>query len=603
MNHALNHLFMPPFDVLKDTERKTLSQASKITYLPENTDLPDDWRDDFFIVIKGKLTQHQNGELMAGLKAGDWFNLKDKDGTPFNVKTQEQSLLYRIDGKALTTISDSNDELRTQLFADLSARKSHQNMRQAHHQNQQMLYHAVKSIGNHIRSPNFVDDDATLYEATARMTELDAKHVLVRSAQGVGMFTQTDVCRAITDRTDFHTVPVRAYSQFQLHTIHESHDLSEALITMLDKRVHRLPIVNSAGDIVGVIGQTELLNYLSNQSQLITQRIDQAQSLDDVAVGVDMIGKFIRHQAQNGMKIHLIGRIVQSLNAHVFAKVWQLIAPPDVISNTCLIVMGSEGRGEQVMRTDQDNALIIKDGFYDDNLPSYAQAFNDELYELGYPYCDGQIMINNTQWRRSLSEFRAQINSWLIATGGEAMVNVATLVDAHPVCGDASLLEDLKSHWQKAITSPTVKSANFINRFAAPTIQVATTEGFWQKFTGGLDSDVDLKKAGIFPITHGVRTLALEYGISETSTRLRLKQLADLKVIDDKSVQNITEALDFFLLKRLEVALITDDKSARKVNPNTLSALERDLLKESLAVVKYFKGFITRHYRLDVFVG
>lgn len=82
---------------------------------------------------------------MAGLKAGDWFNLKDKDGTPFNVKTQEQSLLYRIDGKALTTISDSNDELRTQLFADLSARKSHQDMRQAHHQNQQMLYHAVKA--------------------------------------------------------------------------------------------------------------------------------------------------------------------------------------------------------------------------------------------------------------------------------------------------------------------------------------------------------------------------------------------------------------------------------------------------------------------------
>lgn len=435
------------------------------------------------------------------------------------------------------------------------------------------------------------------------MTELDAKHVLVRSAKGVGMFTQTDVCRAITDRTDFHTVPVRAYSQFQLHNIHESHDLSEALITMLDKRVHRLPIVNSAGDIVGVIGQTELLNYLSNQSQLITQRIDQAQNLDDVAVGVDMIGKFIRHQSQNGMKIHLIGRIVQSLNAHVFAKVWQLIAPADVVSNTCLIVMGSEGRGEQVMRTDQDNALIIRDGFYDDNLPSYAQAFNDALYELGYPYCDGQIMINNAQWRRSLSEFQAQINSWLIATGGEAMVNVATLVDAHPVCGDVSLLQDLKSHWQKAITSPAVKSANFINRFAAPTIQVATTEGFWQKFTGGLDSDVDLKKAGIFPITHGVRTLALEYGISETSTRLRLKQLADLKVIDDKSAQNITEALDFFLLKRLEVALITDDKSARKVNPNTLSALERDLLKESLAVVKYFKGFITRHYRLDVFVG
>lgn len=603
MNHTLNHLFTPPFDVLKDGERKMLSQASQITYIPENTDLPEDWRDDFFIVIKGKLTQHQSGELVAGLKVGDWFKLKDKDNIPFYVKTQEQSLLYRINGQTLRTISDLNEALKTQLFADLSTRKSHQDTRQAHHQNQQVLYQAVKHLGGHIKPPQFISGAATLYEATVRMMAMDAKHILVNSAQGVGIFTQTDVCHAISNKADFASVAVRDYSHFKLHTIHENHDLSEALVKMLDKRIHRLPIVNDAGDIIGVIGQTELLSYLSNQSQLITQRIDQAQNLDDVLMGVDMIGKFIRHQVQNGMKIHLIGRIVKSLNAHVFAKVWQLLVPPDIISNTCLIVMGSEGRGEQVMRTDQDNALIIRDGFSNENLTKYAKAFNDALYQLGYPYCDGQIMIGNELWRRPLSEFKAQLNHWLVATGGDAMVNMATLIDAHPVCGDVSLLNELKSHWQKAITSPTVKSANFINRFAVPTIQVATTEHFWQKFTGGLDNDIDLKKAGIFPITHGVRTLALEYGINETSTRLRLKQLTHLKVIDDKNAQNIIEALDFFLAKRLEVALITDDRSARKVNPNTLSALERDLLKESLAVVKYFKGFITRHYRLDVFVG
>lgn len=600
MNPALNHLFTPPFDALTTSERKKLAAVSQIIYLPEHTAVNGDWQGDLFIVIKGKLTQHQHGELVAGLNVGDWFSLADKDGVAFDVITQEQSLLYRLDGDTVHAISQHNERLRTLLFADLTTRKSEQDAQSAKSQSQQLLYRPVASIGEHIRTPNFIDENASLYEATCRMMAVDAKHILVSSPNGVGIFTQTDVCHAITKQADFATTCVKDYSRFNLYTIHESQDLSEALITMISKSVHRLPIVNDAGEITGVIGQTELLNYLTNHSQLITQRIDQAQNLDEVLVGVEMIGTFIRQQNQSGMKVHVIGRIVQSLNIHVFTKVWQLIAPPAVIDNTCLIVMGSEGRGEQVMRTDQDNALIIRDGFDDPNLPTYAQAFNDALFKLGYPYCDGNIMITSPTWRKSLTDFNAQVSTWMGATGGEMMIHFATLMDAHPVCGDVALFYELKSHWQHAVRHA---HANFINRFAAPTIQVATTEGFWQKFTGGKDSDIDLKKAGIFPIVHGVRALALEYGIDETSTRLRLRQLASQKVIDEKIAQNITEALEFFLSKRLAVSLTTDDKSARKVNPNTLSALERDLLKESLAVVKYFKGFITRHYRLDVFVG
>ncbi|AKG17750.1 DUF294 nucleotidyltransferase-like domain-containing protein [Moraxella bovoculi] len=600
MNPALNHLFTPPFDALTTSERKKLAAVSQIIYLPEHTAVNGDWQGDLFIVIKGKLTQHQHGELVAGLNVGDWFSLADKDGVAFDVITQEQSLLYRLDGDTVHAISQHNERLRTLLFADLTTRKSEQDAQSTKSQSQQLLYRPVASIGEHIRTPNFIDENASLYEATCRMMAVDAKHILVSSPNGVGIFTQTDVCHAITKQADFATTCVKDYSRFNLYTIHESHDLSEALITMISKSVHRLPIVNDAGEITGVIGQTELLNYLTNHSQLITQRIDQAQNLDEVLVGVEMIGTFIRQQNQSGMKVHVIGRIVQSLNIHVFTKVWQLIAPPAVIDNTCLIVMGSEGRGEQIMRTDQDNALIIRDGFDDPNLPTYAQAFNDALLKLGYPYCDGNIMITSPTWRKSLTDFKAQVSTWMGATGGEMMIHFATLMDAHPVCGDVALFYELKSHWQHAVRHA---HANFINRFAAPTIQVATTEGFWQKFTGGKDSDIDLKKAGIFPIVHGVRALALEYGIDETSTRLRLRQLASQKVIDEKIAQNITEALEFFLSKRLAVSLTTDDKSARKVNPNTLSALERDLLKESLAVVKYFKGFITRHYRLDVFVG
>ncbi|MFW2178439.1 MULTISPECIES: DUF294 nucleotidyltransferase-like domain-containing protein [unclassified Moraxella] len=624
MSNDLTYLRQPPFDTLTDSERQHLSQHSQIVYLDSQQTLPTDWQGDFFIIIKGQLHQFQGDELIAGLNIADWFDTKDRDGKHFHFVTQQQSLLYRINGKVLGEITEQNPQLKNALFADLSARLSHHQARQAQSESQQLLYQPIATMGSHIKPPHFVEDTATLYEATVAMTQHDAKHILVKStmrisdserdkliAQGVakadiaefipriGMFTQTDICRAIGEKADFATTPVLKYTNFKLRTIHAGQDVSEALLTMLHSRIHRLPIIDQQGEIVGVLGQTELLNYLTNHSHLIVARIEQAQTLEEVTQAVDMIGKFIRQQQQNGIKTHVISRMVQGLNLHVFDRTWQLLVPTLTYHNTCLLVMGSEGRGEQIMRTDQDNALIIRNGFKDDNLLSYAEAFNTALADMGYPLCDGNIMLKNERWRKTVTAFEKQISQWLASGSSEDMMWFATLVDAHVVCGDAKLFEQLRQHWQIALKSAT--SSNFLNRFAKPMLQFGDSGGFWQKFTGGQDNDIDLKKAGIFPIVHGVRTLALEHGIEATNTRTRLQLLGEKNAIDKTTAQNVAEALDFLMAKRLEVSLNTADKSARKVNPNQLSALEKDLLKESLAIVKDFKGFITHHYRLDIF--
>ncbi|UNU73692.1 DUF294 nucleotidyltransferase-like domain-containing protein [Moraxella nasovis] len=591
----MNYLDHPPFDVLNSDERTKLEKHSQIVYLDEGQSVPSQWQGDFFVIIKGALKQFLADELIAGLSVSDWFNTTTKNGETYNFITSEQSLLYRINGNALNDIADQNPTLKKLLYADLASRRELQNVRHAHYESQQLLHQSIESLGHHIKPAHFVASTATLLEATIAMNEVHAKHVLVKGDK-VGMFTQADVCHAVGDGADFDT-SVLPYTNFNLSTIHVKQDLSEALLIMLERKIHRLPIVDDHGDIVGVLGQTELLNFLTNHSQLIVAKIEQASSLESLGMAVDMIGKYIRNSVQTGVKTHVISRTVQSLNAQVFAKAWSLIAPQSVVDNTCLFVMGSEGRGEQIMRTDQDNALIIKDGFYDANLAEYAQRFNDALAQFGYPYCDGHIMLNNELWRKPLSAFKDQVLSWY-QHADESMIWLATLLDAHFVAGDKDLFDELMAYTMDAKNHA---AANFINRFAKAILQFGDGSHFWQKFTGSANHDVDLKKAGIFPIVHGVRALALEYGITVTSTRARLDELEKQSVLDQKTTLNLKEALDFFLTKRLLVALATTDKSARKVNPNQLSALERDLLKESLAVAKDFKGFVTRHYRLDVF--
>ncbi len=596
----LNYLYHPPFDTLSEHERTELAKHSQVVYLDNKANVPETWIGDFFLIIKGGLNQYHNDELIAGLNTHDWFStIAKKDGSHYRFTTREQSLLYRMNGETLLKITQTNTTLQELLFADLSARRQHYFNRHTTAQSQQLMHQSIQSLGEHIKPAYFVAHDASIFDAVTLMHDKHTKHVLVAGSKDnpkIGMFTQTDVCRAIVDKVDLSD-SVLKYCNFKLHTIAADHELSEALLLMLHHKIHRLPIVDDAGNITGILGQTELLHFLTNHSQLIVSKIDTATNFDDLKAAVDMVGKFIRYNAQSGTKTHVIARTVQSLNIQIFAKVWQLVAPQSVLDNTCLFVMGSEGRGEQIMRTDQDNALIIRDGFSDDRLADYASEFNDALAKLGYPYCDGKIMISNEQWRLPLTDFKKQISDWFSRTD-DSMIWLATLLDAHYICGDSQLFDELISHIEHAYRHAT---PNFINRFAKAILQFGDQSHFWQKFTGLAQHDIDLKKAGIFPIVHGVRTLALENHITTTNTRTRLFELAKLGVLTQDTATNLVEALDFFLSKRLHAALNNPDRSAWRVNPNTLSTLERDLLKESLAVVKDFKGWVSRHYRLDVF--
>ncbi|MBS9779827.1 MAG: nucleotidyltransferase, partial [Moraxellaceae bacterium] len=295
-------------------------------------------------------------------------------------------------------------------------------------------------------------------------------------------------------------------------------------------------------------------------------------------------------------------RMVQTLNAQVFAKLWRLIVPEIVYENTCVIVMGSEGRGEQIMRTDQDNALIIRNGFKDDNLADYAEQFNQALAKMGYPLCDGNIMMTNPMWRQPLNKFEKQINTWFSLKDPIYSVYISAILDNAYVCGDERLLTSLRKHLKIAHQNA---DPMMIRQFARIALQYGEVNQWWQRFSlfGKKDdtaNQIDLKKAGIFPIVHGVRAMAMEQDIYHvTSTKGRLKALARAGVISEKRAETLIETLQFFMAQRLSVALVTEDKLARQVNPSSLSALERDLMKECLNMVKGFKNELISHYQLN----
>jgi CBS domain-containing protein len=305
-----------------------------------------------------------------------------------------------------------------------------------------------------------------------------------------------------------------------------------------------------------------------------------------------------------GMPIGRIGRRVQALNAQLFARCWQLVAPPDVVDASCLFVMGSEGRGEQLVKTDQDNALVVRDdATFDDAVVSDAcRQFSDALREFGYPDCPGGIMVSNPAWRRRASDFARTVRSWLLRPDPEGLMALAIFVDAHPVAGDPSLLEALRGE----IDALVAQDAALLGRFAAAIDSFPeATGGWWNRLLPGSGTDrhaVDLKKAAIFPIVHGVRSLALRDHVHATGTADRLDALVDAGHLTRAFATELLDSLHFLMTLKLEAALAEQPAvgaASGRVHTDRLGSRERERLNHALALVKRFKALVRHQFHLD----
>jgi CBS domain-containing protein len=451
-----------------------------------------------------------------------------------------------------------------------------------------------------LRQPYFVDgatDLVTLCRALAARGVADA---LVRDGERLGIFTTTNLREALLADRPPAALAVRDFTSFAPLAVSADDALYDALILMLRHRIHRV-LVREGEAVIGILSQLDLMAFLASHSHLIAHQAAKATNVAELAAAARQIDSLIRVLSEDGVRIEVIAGLVGSLNRQIFRRLWDLLAPAELRANSCLVVMGSEGRGEQIMKTDQDNALILRDGFAHPELEAVTQAFTAALIDFGYPPCPGGIMLSRPLWRQPLGGFRAALGEWILGSDPEGPMNLAIFLDAAPVAGDASLLAEARAYLRRLIAG----SDAFYARFAAAIEQFGGEGGWWRRLPGlsGREAaEIDLKKLGIFPLVHGVRTLALQYGIDALGTEERLRALAAAGRVDAPLARDLIDALHCLMglklasnLRQIEAGR-TPDNAVRLAE---LGTLERQSLKDSLAIVRRFRQWLAAHYRLD----
>ena len=307
----------------------------------------------------------------------------------------------------------------------------------------------------YLRKPFYVDGGADLVSVCRELSQRGMTQALVRDGDRVGIFTTTDLRDALLRDQPPHQLAVREVAHFELVGVESDADLFEALWLMVRHRVHRLIVrapERDGGAIVGVLGQLDLVSFVANHSHIVALQIDEAVALDELRAAAQRIDEMVALLHGSGIRIERITRLVSELNTRLFARLWAVLAPPEVVQNTALLVMGSEGRGEQILKTDQDNALLLRDGFTWPGLEALAREFNAALAELGYPRCPGDIMLTNPLWRQPLAAFRETLRGWVHGAEAEGPMHLAIFFDAACVAGDATLLAQAREHLGRVLT-------------------------------------------------------------------------------------------------------------------------------------------------------
>lgn len=453
-----------------------------------------------------------------------------------------------------------------------------------------------------LRQPHFVDADTDLLTLCRDLATRGITDVLVRDGADLGIFTTTNLLQAILRDQPPSGLRVRDFTTFAPRAVEIDDGLYDAMILMLRHRIHRV-LVRERGQIVGILSQLDLMGFLANHSHLIAAEITRAGDVTSLAIPAGQVRDLIRALHGDGVRVGIIAEIVGGLNRQIFQHLWQMLAPQDLRDNSCLIVMGSEGRAEQIIRTDQDNALILRDGYRPEGLERITAGFTEALISFGYPPCPGGIMLSRPLWCQGAQAFGDTIRDWIHGADPEGPMNLAIFLDAVAVAGDAELLAGLQARLRRMLGG----SDSFHARFAAAIRQFDSTgEGGWWRRLPGLRgpeaAEIDLKKLGIFPLVHGARALALEYGIAATGTAARLEALASAGRLREGVARDLTDALHCMMKLKLDANLAQIDRGeapGNTIRPSDLGRLDRQMLRDSLNIVRDFKDWLAQHYRLD----
>ena len=609
-----DHLYrFAPFDTLPKESVDAIARRIEVSYFKAGSDILEAGAiiQDLHYVRSGAVEIYRrNGELYNRLVEGDIFGqagLLRSNKVRFPARALEDSLIYYIPADVFADLCAQHDA-----FADFVEAEGHSRLKtavEAQGRASELIQLKCRALIS--RPLVWIASDASVGDAAKVMTEQSVSCVLVMSPTGL---QPAEIQGIVTDR-DLRTRVVAAgrnadeTSASDIMTadpvaIGADDSVFEAMLMMLRRNIHHLPVVHH-GHPIGLINLSDIIRYESHSSLYLVNRISNQTSVEGLkSLLRDLRGTYIR-MVRDGATAHMIGSAISGIGRAFTQRLLELaekkLGPPPV--PYCFMVLGSMARDEQLLVTDQDNALVLDDSFdpiqHDAYFRALATFVSDGLAACGYSYCKGGIMATNDQWRQPLNVWRRYFDQWIEKPNPTTLLNSCIFFDLDGVFGQLELVQELKTLCARKSSAHPV----FLSAMARIALDRTPPLGFFRTFVVETDGQhkriINLKGRGTAPLTDLIRIHALACGSTAQNSFDRMDAIASSNVIPPEGLKQLRYALEFLSMVRIRHQADALEQGAalnNYVEPERFSNSERRNLKEAFQVLSNGQNFLRFRY-------
>jgi CBS domain-containing protein len=630
----------PPFSFLSKEVLEKVAASVEIRYLEKGEILFRQGQaaePHFYILKEGAIILTESiqdqEEIRDQCDEGDVFGvlaLLGKRPYLLSAKVEENSLIYAIPVAVFEEVLEQNSRVALYFAAgfasgqvvvrqDLSegqkARGAFKNQSRDH----SLMIFSDQSQIKFSEKVLTCRPEQSIQEAAAMMAEKHVSSIVVsrEDLRPLGIITDKDLrSKVVAKGISLDTLSAEVMSSPVL-TMRRDASFSDLYLTMIKNRLHHLILTEDGtaqSAVCGIISDHDVLLSMGNSPAVLIHGLMNTLDLKEMRLIRDQAEQMLRYYLENELTMDFVASVMTEVNDIIIKQAMRiaensLSGEDDVLRKIpfCFLSMGSEGREEQLLRTDQDNALVYEN--VPEALAEEAQeyflklgtAMVEVLLACGFASCPGDIMASNPKWVQPISKWKSYFSEWIIRPTEEAILSSTIFFDFRPVAGYLGLGERLSSHIYEEIQ----KKKIFLNFLAKNALMNPPPLGFFKDFvvekSGEQKNNFDIKSRAMMPLADLARLLVLSHGvIGVNNTFKRFDRLAELEPNYAALFKQAAKAYEILMRTRALEGL-KNQSSGRFIQPETLGKLERQLLKNTFSPITELQNIVKVRFQLDYF--
>lgn len=616
----------PPFNLLTEVELYTLSTQITIRYVAANTALFEENaapKAEFYVVRQGSVRIYQPSQqhkLIDVCDEGDVFGVRPliaREPYLASATTKEECLLYVIPVAAAQHILIENAKVALYFAAGFASGKPQQrHSAKASHSGNKLLQKDLEALP--------VLNETILLDTEKEVLSCQETHTILHGAQlmtqhnvgslvivdttqfPIGIVTDKDLRKKVVAQNLNTNLPLSSIMSSPVKTVRKSITQAEAMIEMVKLRAHHL-VVTADGTansrVVGILSDHDLLLVQGFNPAIMIKEIRKSTGIDTLAAirlkAEELLAKYL----EQDVNISYISTMITAVTDAILQRLVDLYiemhepAPTDF----CWLQLGSMGREEQLLRTDQDHALVYageENATHQAWFLKLANFVSDGLEKCGFEADPVGISANNPTWCLSLAAWKNKFSGWVNQPDETNILNSTIFFDYRAVVGDKKLAIELSEHLFALISHKEI----FMSYLSKDALATPPPLSFFRNFVvednGEHKDEFDLKLRAMLPLVDAARVLTLHHKlVGENST---IKRFHAIALREAKHKELLDEAaLSFEILLKLRARFGLKNKSnGRYINPNELNKLERQTLRNIFSVVKELQDVIAIRFQV-----